>query len=174
MLIFQKHWCRYFLLKEFIGSYSSIILDSVALYAKLTVLQNRLTSTFPSVTLSHISHCKQHWPLGKGHFLLHHSVPRITEHLASLSPFTKCQENLSYIVTTTYMSTNFRDGDRTSKSEPPPPTKKCSIERKTASSKYTLCTLSKLGYLGWSNMLCSTLIFFIGFFLLTGMPLFSF
>ena len=163
MLIFQKHWCRYFLLKEFIGSYLSIILNSVALYVKLTVIQNHLTSTFSSVTLSHISHCKQHWPLGKGHFLLHHSVPRITEHLASLSPSTTCQENLSYTVTT-YMSINFRDGDRTSKSEPPAKNNKCSIERKTTSSKYTLCTLSKLGYLGWSNMLCSTLIFFIGFF----------
>ena len=163
MLIFQKHWCRYFLLKKFIGSYLSIILNSVALYVKLTVIQNHLTSTFSSVTLSHISHCKQHWPLRKGHFLLHHSVPRITEHLASLSPSTKCQENLSYAVTT-YMSTNFRDGDRTSKSEPPAKNNKCSIERKTTSSKYTLCTLSKLGYLGWSNMLCSTLTFFIVFF----------
>ena len=49
----------------------------------------------------------------KEHSLLYHNVPRITEHLASLSPSIKCQENLPSIAATTYMSTNFRAGDRT-------------------------------------------------------------
>ena len=43
------------------------------------------------------------------------------------------------------------------------------IERERADSKYTLCTLYKLVYLVCPNMLCSTLIFFIVFFL-PGIP----
>lgn len=46
--------------------------------------------------------------IGKEHSLLYHNIPRITDHLSTLSLSAKCQENPPGIVTTN-MSVNFGD-----------------------------------------------------------------